>query len=392
MVQTRKIQMYPFIQDLHTIHNTLVTNPPKGYEFIGSKTSKLYNFRKKISGSKVLRFLYHLFLKVFKTTKVIEATQTASVMPEADMLFGGIIYNSPKPWVLYMFDHPACLAGNNYELFLKNKERIVSALNSNQCKAIICTNEAHLPFMKEHFPKSVNDKIALVDLGVADRIIKKKYNKEKIRILFMGSINNPRDFYVKGGLYVLEVFKRLSERKDVELVMRCNIPAELQDKARKIKNLVLMDKKVPYEEIIKLYEGTDILFMPGHHYSVTSFIESMSFGIPIVALNTYAVGDFVTDKYNGRIIQRSDKIKGYNDPGYPTSIRTDEFSDEIKTARDDALITRLVQGLVELIEHPGLIEQYGKNSRKRFETRHTIEVRNKGLKKVFDKLFRRTKV
>ena len=395
----RKIQMYPFIEDLHTIHNSIVSQPPEGYVFIGAKTSNLYDFRKKISHSRtiraIIRPLYHAFLKIFRTTKIIEATQKGDVMSEADLVFSGtLIYNSPKPWVLYMFDHPACLAGNNYELFIKNKPRIEKALADDSCKKIICTNEAPISFMKEHFPESITDKVIVIRSGIED-IGKNRWkkgnkngkNNKKLKLLFMGSINNPLDFYVKGGLYVLETFERLSrKRKDIELIMRCQVSPELKKRYGGIKGLQIIEEKVAFDKILSIYQGADLLFAPGHNYSVTSFLEGMSFGLPIIALNTYAVEDFVKTGFNGIIVKRSELIEGYKNKGYPTFIRTDEFTQEIKTKKDSELIERLVSAINSLADNKKLRDNMSKNARKEFEDKYTIPVRNQEFRKVFDEI------
>jgi glycosyltransferase involved in cell wall biosynthesis len=387
MTRIKKIQMYPFTEDLHTIHNSIVSQPPEGYEFTGVKASKLYNWRKKLNNSKTVRFLYHQFLKFFKTTKVIEATQSSNILPEADLVFSqGIIYNSNKPWILYMFDHPACLAGNNYKLFLKNKSRFIKALLHPSCKKIICTNSSPIPFMKEHFPYEVNNKVTQVNLAIQDHPHKRTYNKDKIKILFLGSVNNPEDFYIKGGLDAIEVFNSLSDRKDVELIMRCKIPESEKQKIKQSDNIKILDKRIPYEEIVNLFKTSDILFLPGHNYSVSAFLEGMSYGTPVVALNTYAVEDFIKHNHNGIIVKRSDKIQGYNNPGYPTFIRDDAFMSEVLNTRDPELVTRLIKTLTTLIDNPQKIEELGKNARKEFENNYTIEHRNLAFKKIFDEI------
>ncbi|NCN98893.1 glycosyltransferase family 4 protein [Candidatus Pacearchaeota archaeon] len=384
-MEQKKIQLYPFIEDLHTIHKTLVTNPPNGYKFVGTRTSKLYNLRKKISGSKAIRMIYHKFLRVFKTTRLIEATQKSEVLDDVEVIFSqGLLPNSTKPWVLYMFDHPACLAGNSYELFLKNKQRIAKVLLSPECKKIICTNQAHIPFLKKHFSKKITDKVEIVELAVKPENVNKVYNKKKIRILFMGSINIPQDFFIKGGLEVIKVFKKLSKRKDVDLIIRCHLPESIKKELEGTSNLKVIDKKIPYRDIVELYKTTDILFMPGHNYSVSSFLEAMSYGIPIVALDTYAVGDFVENGTTGLVIKRSEKIKGYNNPGYPTFIRKDEFMKEVLNLDDPSLIDRLTRALENLIKNPSKIKKMGLNARKKFEKNHTIKERNMKLKKIFD--------
>jgi len=391
MQNFRKIQFYPSIEKPYSLDKTIIDFPPEGYAFIGTKPAALYNLADKATHRKwlrtIVRPLYHAFLKVFKTTAIFELTKKTPILPEADLVFSGsVIYDSPKPWILYMFDHPTSLAGNNYSLLMKNRDRIEKALLSPNCRKIIYTNQTPIDFMNKIFCREVCDKIILIDSGMKPIGQPKDYKKRnsKIKLLFMGSINNPQDFYIKGGLEVVKTFRKLSKRKDVEFVIRCRIPEELRKEITSIPNLTLIDKEISFEEIINLYTTSDLLFMPGHNYSVTAFIEAMSVGLPVLALNTYAVKDYIQEGHNGFIVQRSDKVKGYNNPEYPPYIRTDAFMNEIKNLDDLELIDRLVKKVEFLIENPKILEKMGKNARKEFLQRYDIEKRNREFKRVFD--------
>ncbi len=387
MADKRKIQLYPFIENLHTVHNSIITYPPEGYEVIGVKMGKVSKLADKTRHSRTIRFLYHLFLKVVKTTKIIDATQTAPILSEADLvLTGAVLYKPTKPWVLYMLDHPTSLAGNNYSLFLANKSRIEQALLLPECRKIVVTNESPIEFMEKHFSKELVDKAMVIRPAIEDNSSAEKKTEGKTKVLFMGSINNPQDFYIKGGLEVIKVFEKLSTRKDSEFIIRCRVPEELKARILKISNVKLIDEKIPFKELLELYSSSDILFMPGHNYSVTVFIEGMSFSLPIIALNTYAVKDFVKPGYNGLIVQRSEKVQGYNHPGYPAYIRNDKFMEEIMSLDDPELIDRLSKALVGLIEDKKLRKKLSLNARKEFVEKYTIDQRNKDFKKLFDKI------
>jgi glycosyltransferase involved in cell wall biosynthesis len=385
MSQPIKVQFYPFIDNIHTVHNSIVNHPPKGYEFIGNKSGNFFKIVKKSNKSKILRFLYHQFLKVFNTTRIIDSSQKSNILDEAEIVFSGTpSVKTNKPLILYMLDHPTCLAGNNYNLFIKNKERIERELREN-CQSIIITNETPIKFMQQNFPKDIVQKIELIRPAIEDQGYKAKKNKKKT-VLFMGSINIPQDFYVKGGLDVIRVFKKISNLNNVDLIIRCHVPEEIKKEIKKIKNVSLIDEKIPFKDLIAIYQKTDILLLPGHNYSVTTTIEGMSFGIPIVALNTYAVEDFVKDGYTGVIVERSSKIKGYDNPAYPTWIRSNEFMKEILETEDTALVDRLTKAVKDLLKDEKRLNTLSKNSRKEFLEKYSIEVRNKSLKRVFDRV------
>src|SRR3989344_1096543 len=224
----RRIQIYPSIEGVHTAYNSVIKNPPKGYVFIGNKRNKKIRFLENIRHIKILKSAYHIFLKIFPTTKVIDSLSTGEDLEEADLIYStGHLYYGKKPWVLNILDSPFCLGRNDYSLFVKNKEKIKRILEMKSCKKIICAHETSFNFMSKEFGKKIRDKLILIRPALSISNIKRRKDnkKRKTTILFVGSINNPKDFYVKGGLEVIKTFEKIQEKeKKIELVMRCFIP------------------------------------------------------------------------------------------------------------------------------------------------------------------------
>lgn len=113
-------------------------------------------------------------------------------------------------------------------------------------------------------------------------------------------------------------------------------------------------------------------------------LEAMSYGLPIVALDSYAFSDYVIDDYNGFLIKKSQNIRGYTEPSYPCNVRSKKFLAEIKNI-DKKVIDELCNKVTLLIDNKSLREKYGKNSRKLISTRFSIKLRNTKLKNIFDK-------
>ena len=116
-----------------------------------------------------------------------------------------------------------------------------------------------------------------------------------------------------------------------------------------------------------------------------SWLESMSHGLPIIALNTYASEDYIKNNLNGFLINPSKNIP-YNDPSYPVNVRKPEFIAAIKKP-DNQVISDLCSAFERLINNPELISRIRVNNLLLIQEKFSIEKRNEGLKKLLDSIF-----
>ncbi|MBX4196764.1 glycosyltransferase family 4 protein [Candidatus Pacearchaeota archaeon] len=378
----RKVQFYPYIDQIHTSYKSLIEQPPAGYTFIGVPRSERSRWIDGLRKYSILRKAYKVFLRLFNTTKIVEYSFQGPSMHEADIVYSfGTFYKGTKPFVVDLLDSPYSLAGNNYHLFIRNRMNIEKYLAAENCKYVICTHDTSLEFMKKHFSKEVQKKLVLIPQAVKP-ISFKKSKSPRFRALFMGSINNPDDFYLKGGLEAIYAFQALG-KENAELIVRCKVPESVKNLVRKSNNITLLDEILPFDKVIELYTSSDMLLMPSHQYVLMATLESLYFGLPIVALDTYAVKDFVKDGYNGFLVKPSSQILAYKDPIYPTNLRSAEFISEIR-APDPILISNLADRIRTLIKNSKLRKKMGDNARKLATTVFSIEERNKKLKNIFD--------
>lgn len=388
----RRVQLYPYIENVHTAYKSLIETPPRGYVFVGAKIGTKKKILDYLSSHTIARGLYHLFVRLFKTLSLYTLLYTTKKIKDVDMIFsGGSLYNGNKKWVVDIIDHPYSLAGNNCDLFKKNKEKIEEILMRANCKKIICANITSLNIIKNIFSEDVAKKATLVWPAIKEISFKKKrINKDYIQMLFIGSINNPRDFYMKGGLEAIEVCEKLQTNNKTRLIIRCEIPSKLKNRVYNNPNIIVIENKIPYNKLIELYLDSDILLSPSHGFVLMSTLEAMSFGLPIVSLDTYSVGDFILDGYNGFLIPKSDQIKSYKDESYPTNLRTKGFLKEVKNV-DKKLIDRIANKVELLIKDSKLREKMSRNGRTLIKNKFSIEKRNEILKKIFDEVTKNEK-
>ncbi len=380
------IYIYFLTPRMHSSLKVMINNPPKGYEFVLAENKAKIGFLSFALNSKILRFIYrNIVKKLFDPVDIYEKVYSTKIPENVDLVFStGAALNINKPWIVEILDSPYSLAGYDYNLFIKNKDEIESKLLSPFCKRIIVVNEASYDLMKKHFSKEVMNKAKLVRAAVELPKIKKKIKKKNMQIIFIGSIANPDDFLIKGGLEALETFKRISQEFDnVNLVVRCKIPEDIKMKYKNVKNISFVDYPLSSEHFNKLFSDSDIMLNPGCIYVLMSTLEAMSYGIPIIFLDTYSVRDYIINGVTGILIKPSENIKGYKSPAYPSNIRSKEFISEINNL-DDRVIDDLYFAVKKLIINSKLRHRLGKNGRKLVSTKFSIKIRNKKLKKIFD--------
>lgn len=363
------------------MYRAMLAHPPKGYKFIGVKTSGKHEFIKRLSKVWAIKKAYHLFLKIFKSKKILEMAYREKEMPEADIMYCfGTSYLGDKPFIVDLGDSPYSLSGNSYEIFRRNRDKIEKYLEKKNCMHIICPHETCMDFMKENFSKKVAKKLALVRPAIdlpKYALPKDKFRRsKKITIIFMGSINNPKDFYMKGGLEAVEAFNKISREVNAELIIRCKVPERVKEIASKNPKIKIIEDILPFEKIQEIYKRADILLMPNHQYTLTVTLEGMHYGLPIISLNTWAVADHMKNNFNAFLIKPSEKIRGYKNKEYPLNIRSEEFIAEV-WRRYPEPINQIANKLKILIENPGLRNKMGLNSQKFAKNRFSIEERNK---------------
>ena len=261
--EVKKVEFYPPAIKRHTAYRTYVSNPPRNYQFSSTFPSgvniKIGNLRK----YNWLKKFYKLFIKR-GSLRAFDIVNNPKVSEEGiDIIYSiGVIYKGNLPYVLEILDNPISLAGYNYSLFIKNRESIEKALENKRCKAIVCANESALNMLKKYFSKKVVRKCTVIKTGVELPEIKEKQNNGATNILFMGSITNPEDFYIKGGLEAIESFNKI--KSPAKLIVRCRVDEDIRAKILKNPNITLLEQELPFENIKNLYRNADIFILPGH--------------------------------------------------------------------------------------------------------------------------------
>ena len=383
MANNKKIFYYTL--GIHTYMENLLKNPPPGYEFIIVSDSNKKELINKLKSKSFIKFIYKTYVKrIFNVYGILNKIYSKKSPDESDLILStGPIVNEEKPWVIKILDTPFSLAGNDYNLFIRNLDKIEKSLASPYCKKIIVHTNRCKEHMKKYFSNKVMDKIVILTPAIkkdADKF--NKMNSNKINFLFMGSINNPDEFYMKGGIESIETFIKLRERFDnIELKIRCKVPDFIKEK--KIEGLTIIENNLPWNELEELYRDTDILLMPAYGgYFIMAYLESFSYGIPIIALDTYGVNEFVINGETGFHVNPSLKAPIFSEE-YPANTRTINFIEIIKEG-DPEVIDNLVNKCSNLINNRRLLLKMSNNCKDEFKNKYSFEDKINNLKDIFD--------
>jgi glycosyltransferase involved in cell wall biosynthesis len=271
--------------------------------------------------------------------------------------------------------------------FLERYKKLVERiLASDYCKKIICMNELTRKTFLWHLDcTGFEHKLETVYRVVHPKDFLKSYHDNKIKLLFVGSANFPREFEdEKGGTEALAVFTLLNQKYDnLELVIRSDVPREIKAEYGQMANVRIIDKVISWEEMEQEFKTADIFLLPAHHTPSLAFLDAMSYELPVVTIDSWGNSEIVEDGKTGFVVSQPD---GFQLP--IADFLPDRKVTPVKKAKR-AVNPQVVQELVEktslLIENRELRRQMGKAARCEVEQgKFSIERRNGKLKRIFD--------
>jgi len=362
-MKNKKIKVhvqYPWRFSDSSTYKYLVRYPPENVEYLNIKTEKgaTYNKRKL-----AVLFFIKSFIRKW-TNKLNLAIPNAHFTKKGnyDLIFCAhcLSRNKNVPWV--------CDFENGWSLFIsgantsKGIRKVEKFLKRDNCKALLPWSNKTKKEILEKFP-GIEDKVQVIYSAVPEKDFKKKKSKD-LKLIFSG-----RYFYMKGGLHALEVIDKLTMKyKNVRGIINSEVPVEIKNKYSKNSKMDFYGL-IPQNELFKLYEKSDILVYPGYSDNVSSaFLESMSFGIPIVTVDGDSRKEIVEEGKTGFVIERPKN-----------------FSRERIGKEEEKIIESLSEKTSLLIENKSLLEKMSKNCLKEIKDgKFSIKERNKKLRKIYE--------
>ena len=385
---TKKIYYEPAGR-IHSNQWDLINYPPDGYDFVIDKPSKT----EEIVTSDFFLFTSRRLLERLLPTNLTK-TRIESIVKkipqDIDLIYA---YNHPvfrkKPWVAFV-EWAHVLIGRDIRHFARYKRLVERLLTSNYCKGILTWTELAEKSIRLNFNcADFEQKLEVIPQAVREKNFIKNYNKEEVRLLFVGSANVPQIFENKGGKEVLEVFSILNRKyNNLKLVIRAKIPQHIKDKYKMtlvMENVRLIEELLPWEVLQEEFMAADVFLYPTHELHNTVILDAMSYELPVVTTEIGSTGR-LQDGVTGFIVGSSEKVSYFSENLIPIGATPQRYlmTKAIQTV-DDRVVSGLVEKVSLLIEKSELRKRMGKAARQEVEEgKFSIKNRNKKLKRVFD--------
>jgi glycosyltransferase involved in cell wall biosynthesis len=289
-----------------------------------------------------------------------------------------------EPWVVDL-EYLSILIGIN-TIGNIYKKILLERLGSKNCKKIMCWTECARQSVIQNLPyENIANKTSVVPLCVRSKKFVKKFSNDKIKLLFVGSINIPGEFVGKGGREVLEAFNVLNQKyKNVEIVIRSDTPANIKRKFSRFSNVRILDAPMPWAMLEQEFQSSDIFLLPAYITPGMVILDAMSYELPVITTDVWANPEIVNDGVTGFLVKKSECVKWYTGKYIPSGWYTPEFRKGMEKT-DPAVIKQIVDHTSILIEDEQLRRRMGSMGRYRIEHGDfSIERRNSKLQKIFD--------
>lgn len=303
---------------------------------------------------------------------------------KADYIYvwGGIPVGINKPYVIEL-DNPYCLCYYN-PLWMNLFGWIVRPiLLSAKCKRIVCISKACQNTLEAVLGEKVKEKSTIVYPYISENyktVEERPIKKRKINFLFVSTT-----FLLKGGREVLEAFQRVyNEGYDIHLTMVTRMPDEYRNKYDNCPWLTIqeanLDKSILYKSF---FSKADVFILPSYQDSFgLVYLEALSFGLPVIATDIYAIPEMVQDGYSGLLVKAP--ILFFN-TDYTLDNRM-AFLDMTEKIESDGLYENVVIELCDAIKkitNEEVLQEFASNTKKIFRERFSEQSRNASFLSLF---------
>ncbi len=301
-----------------------------------------------------------------------------------------------NPWVIEIEDpttlfYPLIQNGGTCNLRIKESPYfpiVKTLLESDQCKGILTHMRSTANMVPTLFGSEIiRKKVFYSPLGVKLPSHWQRHEEranEEIHLLFINSwCQVPENFYVRGGLDILEAFAILHERyPQLRLTMRTALPALDSHFYRILESgwVRVIDRFLPADEMAALHANSHIFLLPAARVHIVSLLQAMSYGLAVVGSDGWGMEEYLNHERNGLIVKgRYGKVSWADDEA--GMLREDY---EPMATSDAAVVQGIVDAVSLLVEDRGLRARLGRAARNDVETNYTVERWNQNLKNVFD--------
>jgi glycosyltransferase involved in cell wall biosynthesis len=307
-----------------------------------------------------------------------------------------------NPWVVEIEDpttlfYPLIQNGRTLDLRVADSPYfpIVKALlESEECRGIL----THMRSTAELVPtlfgsNAIARKVFYTPLGVK---IPQRWQRHdgrgdsgEINLLFINSwCQVPGNFFVRGGLDVLEAFAILRERyPQLRLTLRTSLPSLDDHYLRIIEQgwVRVINRFLPPEEMAALHADSHIFLLPAARVHIVSLLQAMSYGLAVVASDGWGVEEYLEHERNGLVVKGRYGKSSWAD--HEAGLLREDY--ETTYTPDPEVVQGIVEAVSRLVEDHELRRRLGRAARHDVETCYSLDHWNRGLKGALDRALSR---
>lgn len=325
-----------------------------------------------------------MFLEA-KGQKFWETVNYPSLRPA---LRGEIVHSNrlpltAKPYVV-SFDHVGFLTDFDFERLYRlaaddTSSSVEQYLNATHCHALLPWSEAAANGFNTLFGE-LSPEIEVLYPAVRPYDSTTEQSTDTVELLFVAT-----NFYLKGGMEVLELFSQLRETHDVRLTMIADVPSPVR-RQYDLTGISIEEPNFSRETLYEeFYSTADVLLHPTHNDSFGMvLLEAMNAGLPIVSTDMFAIPEIVDDGTTGLLVDQPEYCLFHQD-GTP-NLQWDDI-DELRSSLhepEDELVRQLYDTVAGLVEDYDQRVSYGEAGKERIVNgRFSIEHRNARLAEIY---------
>jgi len=364
-----------------TTTKQLFNDPPEGYRFVTRRKlsnrvadSMQANWSLRWWKQRANAFLpMNLLISRFMRRHTKRPAGTVLTYSESSIVF------REEPWVLWA-EVATQVAGFSDDSLRRFRKVIERALSSPNCRGILCHSEAaRRSFLRHLDADSFEHKLRVTPPGwqVTPYNPRPKRDGGPVRMLFVAGNTMPFRFKIKGGAESLEAFSALRQRfPNLELVIRSDVEPEIRKRYDSMPGVRIVSGLIPYQELERLFQESDIYWYPAHCLMSVSVLEAMNYGLPVITTDYYDNPEYVEDGRTGMIIPHHRHL-----PAWDTS---EEKVRRALETPDHELVKALVEKTAVLIENREVRERMGHAARASLEAHFSLAEKNRKYKTILD--------
>jgi len=353
----------------------------------------------------LVRLVLTLLLKGCRPLAVLRFVQSRHL--QSQLLLGGrrdlvFLTSMPytfgqNPWVIEIEDpttlfYPLVQNGHTCGLDLRASPyhpMVQALLEADACKAVLTHMKSTAEMVAALFDSEVvRRKIVYAPLGVRVPARFQRHDPQPpdapLDLLFINSwCQEPSNFYLRGGLDLLEAFGVLRTRyPHLRLTLRTALPPLADHYHRIIESgwVRVVNRFLTTEEMAELHATSHIFLLPAARVHIVSLLQAMSYGLAVVASDGWGIEEYLDHGRNGLVVAGrygksswADNEAGQLRENYETTYTP-----------DPDVVQGIIDAVSRLVEDARLRARLGRAARADVETTYNLANWNRGVKAAFD--------